>query len=640
MANLYDYRPVYYMNGIDVSKIGYPICYISPVNRKGTGTRNDPLNVIQPGTGYTQCINILANGMYRNSTIKIVPGIQMTVRTYLVGQNMRSTVVSPYFDLDTLVGNGSGSIHIYVSDICFPDWSLMVKGQYQNTRFNFYSCWFKSAPTFAVGTNVGLGTSTFTKCIIQFPNNISWYSDIGQNSYLNTDIVNIINSLALYDNCKVTLDTQARLTTYLATYAAFDNCSFKIGNEANWTPLTGTTETEMRASFVARCQAQGWTVPTGSEFADTNMYMYRWVFSTASSKNGVPLKGSIIHNFEKRRFVTFGYETKREGFAISANAATKDSFNTGAPNSNLEFAANTLTFPSNADITNRIVATSQSNIKWLGGKYKLTALDIVHNMPVDFGVMIDNTPTIDFTPVNSGGIVADTLYIVRSTDKNYATITYNGVAYDTAVANNNYIFRGVAGVAAFTITSGNAVIYKVSDFVQHQTLELRVVNKIPSGNIAAGTALTSGYWYLVEHDTDQSNTTDYVTYSGVNYPVGGSFLASGTGTFTKSGSVHLRRCWKDAFDYETETLDKAFWQNEQKPKWCKIAIGDTPRCFMTANSASENEMQSDSNGEYLTTGNPDFYKKEGGVGGVIIPSYPIQGTYVQLRLTLTTTNPM
>lgn len=634
----YSFRSKYYTSaGTNIDAYGYPIRYMSVVNRGGDGSRNNPYDYFPSIPTPKHTIDILANGTYRDKVITFNIQQYSSLTYHLIGQDMSSTVLFPIFVMLVTGDHNTTPVSLNVKDACFDNWRIDYRGSISPIVFNFYKCLIKTSPLFL---NSKISSYKATKCLLLYPNNSTYYQDQGQNSYLNTDIVNIINSLALYDNCKVTLDTQARLTTYLNTYAAFDNCKFKIGNETNWTPLTKTTETELRAEFVARCQAQGWTVPTGSEFADTNMYMYRWVFATASSKNGVPLKDSIIHNFEKRRFMTFGYETKREGFSISANAATKDSFNIGTPNNNSEFAANALTFPSNANITNRIVASSQSNIKWLGGKYKLTALDIVHNMPVDFGVMIDNTPTIDFTPVNSGSIVTDTLYIIRSTDKNYAAITYNGVAYDTAVANNNYIFRGVAGVTSFTVTSGNAVIYKVSDFVQHQTFELRIVNKIPSGNIAAGTALTSDYWYLVEHDTDQSNTTDYVTYGGVNYPVGGSFLASGTDTFTKSGNVHLRRCWKDAFDYETETLDKVFWQNEQKPKWCKIAIGDTPRCFMTANSTRENEMQADANGEYLTTGHPDFYKTEGGAGGVIIPSYSVQGTYMQLRLTMTTINPM
>lgn len=622
----YTYKPNYYLaDGRNVKALNLPIYYLSSViPAGGNGTMQNPYN--SPNTLGVNGLYILGNGLYHLKRFTFSGQL-----SYVVGSGMNNTVLD---ENTSLYATNNGPSYYSFKDLAINKLGISLKDGFSVVYFDY--CRINQV----ILINSAWSNYRCKNCIIWFPNNSPKFSDSGQNSYLNTDIVNIINSLALYDNCQVTIDTQARLTTYLSTYAAFDNCQFKIGNETNWMPLTKTTETELRAEFVARCQAQGWTVPTGSEFVDTNMPMYRWVFSTGSSKNGVPLEDRIIHNFEKRRFVTFGYETKREGFIISANAATKDSFNIGTPNNNLEFTANALTFPSNADITNRILAFSQSNIKWLGGKYKLTALDIVHNMPVDFGVMIDNTSTIDFTPVNSGSIAVDELYIVRSTDKQYASITYNGIAYDTAIANNNNIFKGVVGVTAFTITSGNAVVYKVSDFVQHQTFELRIVNKIPSGNIAAGTALTSGYWYLVEHDTDQSNTTDYVTYGGVNYPVGGSFLASGTATFTKSGNVHLRRCWKDAFDYETETLDKVFWQNEQKPKWCKIAIGDTLRCFMKSNSASESEMQTDANGEYLTTGHPDFYKNEGGIGGVVTPSYPVQGTYMQLRLTITTTNPM
>jgi hypothetical protein len=277
---------------------------------------------------------------------------------------------------------------------------------------------------------------------------------------------------------------------------------------------------------------------------------------------------------------------------------------------------------------------------WLGGKVKLTALDVIHNMPVEFGIMVDNTSTIDFTPVTSGSIQPDELYIIRSTDKQYAAITYNGVAYNTSLANNVQVFKGVTGQAGFTVTSGNPVIYKITDFVQQQTIDMRIVNKLPA-DIIKTEALLAGYWYFVEHDTDQGNTDDYVTYNGNNYYTGSSFLVqAGVTTFTITGDIHLRRAWKDNFDFENETIDKEFWRYEQKPKWCKLVLGDTPRCFMTANNSRQNEMQADEFGEYLTTGNPAFYNMENGDGGIAVPSFPVQGMFIQFSIEVTTVNPI
>jgi len=526
--------------------------------------------------------------------------------------------------------------NVYLKDLTITDWDITTTVNSNTCNFYFFNCFIKEYPRYSGGTWKLL----VKKSIIQYPNNSVGHTDQGQNSYINTDIVNTINSLAMYGNCNITLDTQARLTTYLNTYAAFNDCKFKIGNEPDWLPLNGTTESEYRADFVARCQAQEWTVPTGSEFGDINMPVYRWVFANNSSKNGVPVLNSIIYNFEKRRFVTFGYETKRSGVSVSINPATINSFNPKTPGELLELADNEMLLPASQDITDRAVATKQSNIMWLGGKVKLTALDVVHNMPAEFGIMVDNTSTIDFQPVTTGSIQPDELYIVRSTDKQYAAITYNGAAYNTSLSNNAQIFKGVAGQTGFAVTAGTPVICKITDFVQQQTIDIRIVNKLPTDIIRSGN-LNADYWYFVTHDSDQNNTTDYITYKGVNYPSRSSFLCDASDlTFLVSGDIHLRRCWHKDFNFETEAVDADFWAIEQKPKWCKIIIGDTPRCFMMDNNNRQNEMQSDESNEYLTTGNPAFYNMETGDGGLAVPSFPVQGTFIQFGIEVTTINPM
>jgi hypothetical protein len=263
-------------------------------------------------------------------------------------------------------------------------------------------------------------------------------------------------------------------------------------------------------------------------------------------------------------------------------------------------------------------------------------------MPAEFGVMVDDTSTIDFTPVASGSIQPDELYIIRSTDKQYAAITYNGAAYNTSLANKAQVFKGVSGVTDFAVTDGNPVIYRITDFVQHQTISMRIVNKLPPDIIRSGN-LNANYWYFVEHDTDQTDTTDHVTYRGVDYPARSSFLCDPSDlTFAVSGDIHLRRCWDKDFDWATMQpgdLDYGHWQYEQKPKWCRFVLGDTPRCFMTANNNRQNEMKTDENGEYLTTGNPAFYPMENMDGGLAIPSFPPQGTLIQFSLEVTTVNP-
>lgn len=631
----YTFRSKYYINDITEagSILGAPKFYYSPIS-SGNGTISNPAKVPAfPSSG--SFILFLANGTYRPFSTACY---DTNSANYILGGGMASCILEQI------------NLYLYfrrANSITFNNltfkYGIIGVSDVGTTNMNFYKCCVQSK-----GLATNFTPMNLNRCVIEIPNNISYVNDQGYNSYLYTDIVNIINANALYDNCKVTLDSQARLTTYKDTWASFNDCKFKIGAESDWTTLTGGTGEELRANFVARCQAQGFTVPVGTDVWDTNLPMYRWVFATNSAKNGVPLKNGIINNFEKRKSQTFGYETKRDGFVISIDATAKNSFNPKTPNSvtpnaGIEFDTHSLSLASSTDITDKVTATSQSNIMWLGGKYKLTALDVVHNMPAEFGVMVDSTSTIDFTPVATGSIEADELYLVRSTDKNYAAITYNGVVYNTALSSNNFVFKGVKDKTGFTSTAGNPVVYKLTDFVQHQTLEMRVVNKLPAEKIKSG-ILKSNYWYFVEHDSDQANTTDYITYNGEKYFAGSSFLVQeGVTSFGKSTeSIHLRRAWADDFNYETmpnTDEDKEFWRYEQKPRWCKIVIGDTPRCFMAANSDRENEMKSKDN-EYLTTGHPDFYKMENGDGGLKIPSFSVQGSFIQLRMMITTTNPM
>jgi len=624
----YSFKSKYWVNGIDLDTLAFTKYYFSPVVQNGGDMSIKNPAKIPANSPSAPYINILANGVYKPFTANTASG------SYWIGNGMYSTYLKSWYNY---VNRQNTTLNI--ADMTIEACSLGGSTSGSDIRtFNFYNCRLLSYPNPI--TSAGFRVLNIYRSVIEGADTWNGLSSANYNSFIDCEDVNILTSLSLYGNCSITIDSANKLTTYLNTYVAFNDCTFKIGNESNWKALNGTTEADFRSDFMARCEAQGWTVPTGSEFGDVEMPMYRWVFANGASKNGVPVLNGIIHIFEKRRFITFGYEAKREGFTISTDKTVKDSINPGNPNSGLQFGSNEISFPATTDITNRVTSYVTSGIKWLGGKMKITDLNVIHNMTVDFGLMVDNTSTIDFTPVTSGNIQADELYIVRSSDKKYAAITYNGIGFNTALANDVQVFKGIAGLTVFTVASGNPVIYKLTDFVQHQTIEVRIVNRIPTGNITAGTALTSGYWYFIEHDTEQNNTTDYVTYGGVNYYVGSSFLASGTATFTKSGNVHLRRCWKDAFDFATETLDKTFWQNEQKPKWCKIVLGDTPRCVMTANSNKQNEMQSDANGDYITTGNPAFYQSEMGDAGIAIPTFPIQGTYMQMRLTVTTINPM
>ncbi|MDU1893035.1 MAG: hypothetical protein E6767_20355, partial [Dysgonomonas sp.] len=392
------------------------------------------------------------------------------------------------------------------------------------------------------------------------------------NSYIGIDNKSLYNSnLSLFEKCNINI-TQANINSYQNLYFAFSDCNLKIGNESDYQPLNGTTEAELRADFVARCTAQGITCPTGTEYGET-LQMYRWVFAKSSSVEGVVLADSIIHNFEKRRFIYFGYTSLREGFTVTATTK-KNSFGMYYPYKDLLFSDSGMSFPSWIDISTKVEALATSNIMWLGGKKALTKLELIHNFPKEYGVNVDSTPTIG-DEMETGKIEADKYYIVRSTNTGKATVYYNNVYYTSSLTERNNIFKGVDGVTAFNNVYGNAQVFEILDEIQYQTIQMRIVNKIPSEIITQDKALDNGYWYLVEHDTDQSNTTDYVTYNGKDYYVGDSFSGSNAPTnFVANGNVHLRRCWFTNFNYDTEAKDKAFWENEQKPEWIEVTPDD------------------------------------------------------------------
>ncbi len=488
-------------------------------------------------------------------------------------------------------------------------------------------------------TNV-FNNQVFIKCKIRVPIAINNGSSNAL-SFIGTDIElprTAIQNI-LYDKCNILILSQSDANLANTRYAAFNDCKFKIGLGPEYIPLSGNTAEELRASFVVRCKAAGFNVPVITEYGET-LQAGRWIFSKNSATDGLVITGSEIHQFEIPRLIAFGYKPERGNIiSITSDKNKANSFSSQYADSNVLGVTNEgISFKPSVDISKPVNTSAKSNVIWLGEKSQVNLINIIHNLPKEYGVFIDSTPTLSDTPVAT--IKEGKTYYVRSSNTEEATIVYNKLTYSSALLNQANVFFGVAAETSFTNVSGNAVVYEVMDNKAiHQTIQMRIVNKIPAGKILAGTSLTSGYWYLVEHDLNQSNKTDYVTYNGVNYPVGGSFLASGAASFTKSGNVHLRRCWRDVFDYGSETVDKSFWENEQKPIWFDVRPDDL-RCLMKNNNGNASEMMTDTGGRYRTSGHESFYDDILGTSGIRIPAFPIKGTYMQLRLVITTQNPM
>lgn len=543
----------------------------------------------------------------------------------IVGQGMFDTV---FYDcvMDQGASNANGTATFNIYDLTIKEFLVTGNNNCNRVCFDF-------AANYAAGFTVQ-GYASWRNCLSRV--NVSASTAINC-SWVGTTIPvsGYTATLPLYDNCNVSISSQTDVNLSTTSYRAFNNCKFSIGGEIGYTALDGTTPEELRASFVARCVAQGYTVPDITEYGET-LQAGRWIFSNNSCVDGLVITGSEIHAYEKVRLIAFGYKTDRdEILSVTTDKTKAGSFSPAYADSALSVTNGAIGLKATTDIAQKLNLAARTNIIWLGGKYQINLIDIIHNLPKEYGVWLDNTLTLADTPTTA--IEAGKTYLLRSSDDTIASIVYNSGTYTSALVNNNNVFIGVSGVASFTDTNGNAQVFEVIDNkALHQTIQMRIADAIPTTQITSG-ALTVGVWYLVEHDTDQSNTTEYVTYGGSKYYVGSSFLVvSGTTIFTpSSANVHLRKCWADNYTYGSDS----FYTGKQQPIWFDI-LPNAPRCLMENNNALEAEMQADANNNYITSGHPDFYDLILGSSGSKLPAYQVKGTYMQLRLVITTQNPM
>lgn len=612
--------------------------FYSPLTRGGNGTRENPYSLLNNTYSEQARTNQIISGGRSLFTFRSTYNIDR----HLIGNGMGVTVL----ELNRVATDYSGAgDNLYFKDLTIK--SLSINFNHNGTgNYRFTGCEVLSMPI-NTSTN-GTKQTYFTRCKIKsLSGSGTTLNHQNNNAYIgiNTTIGSIAGSLHTFEKCNLIV-TQASLDSYKSNYYAFDNCNFRIGTETDYAPLTGTTAEELRSNFVARCTTAGLTVPNVTDYGIT-LPVGRWLFTKKQIFEGITWKGSEIYQFETLRFISFGYSNSRgDKIPITTDNNIPASFAPNNPRTGgLAIAADSLSIDASVDITLRKNLYIDSKIIWLGGKKKLTKIDVPNNMPYLYGVLIDSLPNLlndAGQEVSSDSIEAGEMYIVRSSDENTASVTYSGSTYSSALSSRNNIFKGVANVTTFSGT-GKYVVYKINDILNYQSVQMRIVNKIPSEIIGVGSSLKMGYWYFVEHDTDQSNTTDYVKVGGVKYYVGDSFLIDSSGMengLTITGTVHLRRCWKQAFVFESETIDKDFWQNEQKPEWCDVLPDDT-RCLMYNNHSMSIEMMRGEDGKYITTGHPEYYNKILGASGVQSPdNIYIQGTYMQIRLPITTANPM
>ncbi|MFV0419829.1 MAG: hypothetical protein ACK5KT_14005 [Dysgonomonas sp.] len=628
---LYNFKEKYYnINNINVEE-NYTsrfYAYMGAVNPDGSRLNPRSATNISATNVYSEAV-ILAGGRYKSN---ISLNKNNGVYSYVIGQGIDYTRINGTLSPVGNSNSGTGSYTQY-TDMSFDDIVLNSSTVWASYGLNqFYNCQFYSFPAYS---NNRYTSHSFSNNIFHFIPTSPMTNVTGRNTMIGGTGSMLNLTAQLYHKCKISL-TSSNISGYAGLYTAFNDCLFKIGEETEYKVLNGTSPSELRDDFVARCQSQGITPNEITEYGET-LAQGRWIFTKNSVFENKPYKNSDIYQYEIKRNLVLGFYSDRfEAITISPNKDEPNTFISDYGSNGLTFNDRSLIFDESIDITNKQSFKATSKIIWLGSKRELHKSYVPNTFLKEYGVLMDSTPNLEIGGIlpNANTLEADELYFVRSTDKNFASILYNGSTYDTNISSTTNRFRAINGVNSFSALSGNPIVYKLKDILQYYTLQMRIVNVIPNNIITSGN-LSNGYWYLVEHDNDQYNSTDYITYKGINYKAKDSFLVKDTLTFSKTGNIHLRRCWKDEFNYDTEIIDKAFWTNEQKPKWFDV-IPDDLRCLKKGNSILTEEMQIDESGEYISSGNPNFYHMLKGSFGYPLPAFNISGVYIQFQLHINT----
>lgn len=600
---------------------------ISGSTVSGNGTREKPYNpvkgLVQP-SGSTHLHIIMGNG--KTALFLNTPNATQQGTPSIIGQSKENTII-------TSISNWSGayarllrlkdlrvenlkSPYILVRN-CIVSNITLADGQYDSGASITNSIFYGRPVVIKFGETVMTNQCTFVRSPI---------------------LSTIFKSLTpLLVESEVYIE-QATLDRY-SNYMAFNNCKFIIGAETTSTELVGKDSNELRDDFVRRCVAQGLTVPTVNEYGD-EISVGRWIFSNTSILGDYDtLQNSEIDLFAKIRGIYFGHTNQMiNQIPITTTLNTPASFNTQTPVKEARVIQNSIGLLASSDISKRIEGYADSKIIWLGGLRKLDTLSLVHNLPIDAGIFPNSVYGLDKNKTINGNILANAHYVIRSNNNEMASIKYNNIEYTSSLITRNNVFVGESDIATFEDLTGNSEIYQVLNFANQPSIQIRLVREIPAGNITSGN-LQPDYWYFVEPN-NLSDTSGTVTYKGVSRPAFDSFLADASNlTFTVNGTCHLRRCWKQDFDYESETIDKSFWASRQKPSYYDV-IPDDLRCLLKNNSAASQELETDENGGYIGSGHPSFYNSVNGINGRRLPANDIIGCFLQMRIPITTLNPM
>lgn len=632
--NKYSFKEAYYSaNGMNLPSVYSTSTSYYTYLGDGDGSKSNPgnaasISITSPASGAV----IIGGGRMRsNITIYRNAGSNPM---HILGQGIGYTTLTGTFEGKGYQGN---NFYNYYKDITFEEIVLRSTTTWNSSgAFEFNWCEFKKTPSY--GGNYG--NLSFKDNIFHFIPTTPLRNITGKNTFLYAQGAPLNLSEQLYHKCYIDL-SQATITNLQNRYIAFNDCLFKIGDDEEYTPLEGNTAVELRENFVARCNKWG-IVPNDITVSEETLPQGYWLFTKGSVIGNIPYKGSEIHHFEETRStpITFGlYADRFERIAITTRKDEPKTFIKDYASEDLLFKENSISLSEKIDITDSKKLIAVSKINNLGGFRQINKIYVPDSFQKEYGILLDSTNSIDReNPIYPGEnkIEAGELYFIRSSNKEEASISYNEETYTTDILSNNNHFQGVEGLDSFSKVTGEPVVYKLRDRLQYYTIQMRIVNEIPSEKIISGNLLPN-YWYLIGCDNNESSTEDYITYNGTNYFSGDSFLVKEENVeFDRTGDIYLKRCWKNDFDENDEQdIDHIFWKNKQKPKWFDIVPND-PRCLGVGNTYLYNEMQTGDDGNYITSGHPQFYSSINGVRGFQMPAYQIKGAFQQFRLVINT----
>lgn len=634
----YEFKDKYYdYNGADINEVTSKVKrFISKYGYgEADGSRSAPAMSKNFKFDLYQNINVFGNGYHKlNSITDYGTSTYVQPNITIIGTDWDKTIIQGNIrERRAYVG---GPLNIYIKDATtnnlFFKWDSYTL---QSTKINLKNCCIDGS-FYQYSGYTGSINPSFERCLFKntlFVANQSSYKgitcDIGK------------NNLCIYDECYI--DITESSTNLSNLYIAFNNCKFRIGNELNHTSLTGSTAEELKTDFVNRCNKENITCPITTEGEESSA-MYRWIFTNNSTDgNGTPFRNSEIHLFEKKKGIILGWKDERlEELPITTKENMHSFFSSEYASAGLSFDQSGIAFDASVDITKPQNFIITSKIIPFRSFQKINRLKICDSFPISYGTITDSTGNIDYTPISQlDGIVEGKNYIVRSTNDEEATIIYDEKTYSSSILSNNFNFKGVADKVSFT-PSNNAVVYEITDHILYSTLKMRIVNQIPPQDpktpIKSG-ELIADYWYLVETINSENQENSHIKYKNKLYKSGDSFLVTKDNlTFEVSGNAYLRRCWNKDFNFDTEKVDKEFWKFQQMPKWFDVVMDD-PRCLMKGNTNLSKEIQTDDDGHYIASGHPLFYKKAIALNGTAVPTYNIQGAYMQLQVEIRTLEP-